>query len=664
LAFFFDRERRVIERAQADSNRALTYGAEGRYEQALALFDEVIGEHREATQPLLRAVIASAYFNKGVTLANMDRPGLALAVWSEQVQRFGRDREVACAHWVCSALFNLACELARSERDPHKVIAAYEELVARCDAYPGDERLFEIGCDALSNLALFCEGAAESARVVATCDRLLARLGPAPRAAHRPHLLNALGAKGAALGELGEHERAIATMDAALGALSQHDAPERSERAVCLLNNKGRLLLKVDRYDEAARVFNASYEASRGRSEPDTVVYGAGALMNKAIAEHLSGAHDAALATYGQVIDRFAGKPDPRLSEIAAKSFVFTASLLREAGRHDEVAAVEARCNALGEQLKDADDQQLAARALLEHARRSTALGDRAELLDAVVETLQKHPGSGRDEAVSAHALATKAVDLARAGRLGEAIAVWDDVLARLSPRVDEEAIALVARTMLNRAGALATLSCADEALAALDEIVRRFARERVANDVVIAAKQTATNVQRWSMERSALQPQAATLPETRALLDGLDEQLRKAPPLGVIPQFVKAQVARETLAATLAYAAHDRSRHAHGENGWSLVASFVKKVELTERRRPSALVVEARPTLGHPAALDSNYHLMTEAMAVFGMPMHLAARHTHIGKCCEWMAYPLKDAFVAAGVACCCHFEAREAQS
>lgn len=130
---------------------------------------------------------------------------------------------------------------------------------------------------------------------------------------------------------------------------------------------------------------------------------------------------------------------------------------------------------------------------------------------------------------------------------------------------------------------------------------------------------------------------------------------------MNAVPLFLEAQAMPETLATQISYAAHDRSAHAEGKTGLALVAGVAKRIAMESGRAPSAFVLEARPSLGHPAAPDGNFQLMTESLSLFGLPMQIAAHHTHLGLCGACLDYPLLSVGSVAGVALCLNFERSE---
>lgn len=646
---FFGRDRKAAQNAVAEVERAVKLSAQGRHEEALRIFDDVVQRHTRATHLGLKAAVANALYHKGVTLAlrGLDRD--AVDTWRELERGFGPATEPEVADWVVRGLFNIAVGRQRHD-DSAAAIELYEDVVRRCDAQR-TEPFIELLCDSLSNVVLLLHETGQQERALLTGRRLLARLGAPQRAGKLVHKLNTLGAISGALRELGRYDEALPIIDEVLELIRGSNEHDQIERTVSMLNNKGTVLLRLERHAAAASAYGAAFDASRACSEPDAILYGARALLNKATALHMLHAFDDELAALSLAIDHFAGKPEPPLTEVSVKALVRSEELLQALGRSAEAEAVRARLIALGEQLRDADDQQLAARALLSHAPKVEDLGERLELLDAVVSTLAKHPGAARDQLMSAQALSTKGLELAHAEQLDAAIVAWDDALATVAGRQDDDAAVLIARTLLSRAIALAKLACADEALRGFEQVVTRFDNLRGAevSAAVLAARDSAVRVRRWNAEKRAAYPQPLTVSETIASLAApVAHASAKAREL--IPHFVNASLVPGTLTADLSYATHDSGKHALGETGLALLAGFVQNVRARVGKRPGALVIKATPDLGDPGWPDSNHQLMSESTAVFGLPMRVAALHTHASLCARRLSFPLRDVGWVAG--------------
>jgi tetratricopeptide (TPR) repeat protein len=164
-------------------NKGVALGRLGRFEEAVAVYDEVVARFGEASEPAVREQVANALINKGAALGRLGRFEEKLAVYDDVVARFGQAREPAVREQVASALFNKGLALTQAERLAEEV-AVYDELVARF----GQAR--EPAVREQVAQALFYKGVrlAELGRVqeaVAVYDEVVARFGEATEPALR-----------------------------------------------------------------------------------------------------------------------------------------------------------------------------------------------------------------------------------------------------------------------------------------------------------------------------------------------------------------------------------------------------------------------------------------------------------------------------------------------
>jgi tetratricopeptide (TPR) repeat protein len=654
---FFGRDRRAALAIAASVERNVQLAVAGSLEPALAGLEDIVRQHAQARDPRIRECVAKAMYHQGVVLRHLGRGALALERWRELARSFGADAEPEILSWVGRALFNAGTALQRNGDGP-AAIHHYEELVSRLGNHSTQEAL-ELVCDGLSNLSFVLHEQARDQDAVKFSKLLLTRLeAPALRHLHA-HRINALGTLSDALGGLGQHAAALGALDRALLELETFAGPDRVERVVNLLNSKGALLRELGQLADAAQMFDAAFQASAGQSEPDVVLHGARALSNKALVLGLTGAFDAELATLSLLIESFVGRPDAQLTSLVVAALLRSYARLKELGRDEEAQVFRARFDGLGRWAQDAEDQQIAARALMSHAKDMDNVGDRIDVLDAVVDALDKHPGAGMDELLIARARLAKGVELAQGGQLGAAIEAWDDARQRLSARQDEDAAELSAVLLMNRAMALHNLGCGAEACAELWELIGRLegVRAGAVSDAVLAARQLHGQITSFLAERPTAAARPVGLPETLgSLRAGLGAAARGEPPQ-TAAHFVDARLEDNAFVVHLRYAAHDREKQAQGITGFALIASLINRLQQDNGQCPSAIVVQSVPKLGN-ADQDANFRLLTESMAVFGLPLRTAAQQTHLGTCAEVLGYTLDEVGLVTGAGLVCRFE------
>ena len=101
--------------ARALVNKGFTLGALGRSEDAIAVYDDLLGRFGAATEPPLREQVAKALFNKGVRLGALGRSEEEIAVYDDLLARFGAATEPALREIVAEAK-KLKAKLVKTQK--------------------------------------------------------------------------------------------------------------------------------------------------------------------------------------------------------------------------------------------------------------------------------------------------------------------------------------------------------------------------------------------------------------------------------------------------------------------------------------------------------------------------------------------------------------------
>ena len=97
-------------------------------DQAIEAYQQLID--RFGDDPDLREIVATALFNKAVTLARQDRTEEEIEAFQQLIDRFGDDPAPDLREIVATALFNKALTLGQQQPDL-QAIEAYQELIDR-----------------------------------------------------------------------------------------------------------------------------------------------------------------------------------------------------------------------------------------------------------------------------------------------------------------------------------------------------------------------------------------------------------------------------------------------------------------------------------------------------------------------------------------------------
>ena len=111
-------------------NKGGALGQLNRSEEAIAVYDEVVARFADAEESAIRAQVARAMVNKGYRLGELNRSEEEIAVYDEVIARFADAEEVTLLEGVARAMVNKGYRLGQLNRS-EEAIAVYDEVIAR-----------------------------------------------------------------------------------------------------------------------------------------------------------------------------------------------------------------------------------------------------------------------------------------------------------------------------------------------------------------------------------------------------------------------------------------------------------------------------------------------------------------------------------------------------
>ena len=426
---------------EAMFNVGVLLGQLDRSEEAIAVYDELVGRFGEATEPALREQTAEALLNKGITLGQLDRSEEEIAVYDELVGRFGEATEPALREQTAKALLSKGITLGQLDRS-EEAIAVYDELVGRFGEAT-EPALRERTAKALLNKGVALGQLDRSEEAIAVYDELVGRFGEATEPALREQTAKALLNKGVALGQLDRSEEEIAVYDELVGRFGEATEPALREQTAKALLNKGITLGQLDRSEEEIAVYDELVGRFGEATEPALREQTVKALLNKGIKLGQLDRSEEEIAVYDELVGRFGEATEPALREQTVKALLNKGITLGQLDRsEEEIAVYDELVGRFGEATEPALRERTA-EALL---NKGVALGqlDRSEEAIAVYDELVGRFGEATEPALrerTAEALLNKGITLGQLDRENEAIRVFSDLLARFAG-APEEAIA------------------------------------------------------------------------------------------------------------------------------------------------------------------------------------------------------------------------------
>jgi len=285
--------------------------------------------------PIVQEKIATALFNKGVTLGDLDRSEEAIAVYDDAVSRFADARELAFRERVAMALFNKGFRLGTLGRK-EEAIAVYDDVVNRF-ADAREPALQKQVAMTLVNKGIVLGTLNRSEEAIAVYDDVVSRFAVFKDPALQKQVARALVGKGFRLGTLNRSEEAIAVYDDVVSRFADAKEPTRQEQVAVALVNKGVRLGTLNRSEEEIAVYDDVVSRFADAKESALQERVAMALVNKGIALGTLKKSEEEIAVYDDVVSRFADAKEPALREQVAKA-IFYRGMTYESSGNKEIA--------------------------------------------------------------------------------------------------------------------------------------------------------------------------------------------------------------------------------------------------------------------------------------------------------------------------------------
>ena len=353
---------------------AVALSGQGRTEEALAVFDEVVQRFGESRSPAILSLVAMSLAGKGTKLGSMNRIEDALAVCEELLQRFGENDTISILEAVAVA-YAIKASLLTFVDGPEEAIKVYDEFVVRFrttkspfvdhliaialtakgsllngmnrpkDALSAcDEVISRVGTsDALPQLELVAKALVNKATLLGSMNRpgdaleivdeVVSRFGESAVPTLLEPVAVALFNKGNALSSLGRVDDAVTTYEEIVHRFGQSDSPIMLEAVAKALNNKGAILGEQDRTKDAMEAFQEVVHRFGDVGLPVVLDQVTVALGNVGAALLRLNRVDDALATYENLVHRFEKSNSSTILEVIARTYVNIGAILGEQER-------------------------------------------------------------------------------------------------------------------------------------------------------------------------------------------------------------------------------------------------------------------------------------------------------------------------------------------
>jgi pentatricopeptide repeat protein len=323
-----------LEEAIVLGERGYLLGSEGRYDEAVAVYDKLMRRFGKSSNPKLRQEVANGLVNKGVTLAQLGKGPEAISVFHRVLLLAGNKPSLGLKEHMVRAMLNKGIVLHTLGRQ-EEALTAYEDLLAHFgkDVTPG---VAESVATALAAKGSVLASLGRSEEAIAACNEVLTRFGRDPAPELRTAVATALTGKGVVLGKLGRWEAALAIFDEMIGRFGVDPPPTNRSKVAEALVGKGVALDELGRSEDAIAVMDDVLGRFGQDHAPDVRGQTAKALVSKGVLLAKIGRAEGALAVYDNVQAIFGQDASPQVREQVVSALVNKGFTLAGLGRSEE----------------------------------------------------------------------------------------------------------------------------------------------------------------------------------------------------------------------------------------------------------------------------------------------------------------------------------------
>ncbi len=235
-------------------DKSIALHRQGRTEDALTVFDELVARFEGHHLPKVKICVVSALHTRGILLDQSGRFGQAREAYDSVIRRFGDSESPVILREAAMTLVSKGVSLGKSNQLADAVLC-FDEAINRLEAQESGEGAVDLA-GARHNRALALERLGESQRAMDEYDLLT----EAYESSDSPRLIDAaVGAfvrKAVILSTLDRFEEAFAIFDSVMVRFGEEHAPAGVRRISSLLLERARLEIRAGQFEAALGTIN------------------------------------------------------------------------------------------------------------------------------------------------------------------------------------------------------------------------------------------------------------------------------------------------------------------------------------------------------------------------------------------------------------------------
>jgi tetratricopeptide (TPR) repeat protein len=315
--------------AKALYEKGATLAELNRNEGALAAYDNLLRRFGDAQAPGIQGFVARALVNKGVRFSKLNRSEEALAAYDDALRRFADSQDPRFREPVAKALHNKGYELGKLGK-AEEGIAAYDE-VARRFADAQEPLIREMVARALVGKGSLLWNLKKMEETLVVHDDLVGRFADASEPEIRKLVKMALIRRAIVIAQLKGGEEGVAACGDVVDRFAEDQEPGIRELVAYALYNKAYLLWGLTRCEEAIATWDEVVRRFADAQEPGVRAWVAKALHAKGSTFASLELRDEAMKAYAEVVRLFANSPEKEIEEVVERA----SSRLRELSGDD-----------------------------------------------------------------------------------------------------------------------------------------------------------------------------------------------------------------------------------------------------------------------------------------------------------------------------------------
>ena len=271
--------------------------------EAMAIYDEIIGNSTNNDTPELQFLLTCTWINKGLTYEESGNFQAAIAAYDEVVARFGVSDAPGIQINIATALINKGA-MQEALRNPEAAVQVYDQII---DRFKDDDaqKLQPQVASAFFSKGRVHQQLGNPEESLKAFDEMIKCFGTSDILEIQANIADALINKGMIQGQIGKTDAEIGAYDEVVRRFASSDVPKLQTRAASALFNKGVTQVRLGRLQEALHTWDELQRKFHALQNAAGIAFGWLAMRMKSVVLLVQGNHSAAMEEFRSVYAGF-----------------------------------------------------------------------------------------------------------------------------------------------------------------------------------------------------------------------------------------------------------------------------------------------------------------------------------------------------------------------